>query len=92
MIQILIREIKIEIAGNGEKIVDRLPIAAFQNHEKLLAFCKKKEFQKIGDGVESIFTRESATEDLKIGFKKFFNLSVPFKISEKFIIFEQELK
>lgn len=92
MIQILIREIKIEIAGSGERVIDRLPIASFQTHEKLLAYCKKKGFVKIGDGIESQFTRETNFDDLKIGIKKFYHLSVPFKITEKFIIFEQELK
>ncbi|MCE9500934.1 MAG: hypothetical protein K8R21_10615 [Leptospira sp.] len=92
MIQILIRLTTVEVAGKGEFQLEYLPIAAFRDHDSLLAYCDKKGFIKSGDGVNSIFRRDIDLSKIKDQVRRFFDLSQPVKVTEKHVIFEQELK
>ncbi|EMN50549.1 hypothetical protein LEP1GSC088_2816 [Leptospira interrogans str. L1207] len=70
--------------------IELLPVALFKTHESLLEYCHRKGYKKNGSGLDAEFTRE---EDLKLvrdRLKRY--VDQPFKVYEKFIILEQELK
>ncbi|MDI7190829.1 LA_1064 family peroxide-responsive upregulated protein [Leptospira santarosai] len=92
MIQILVRETCIEIAGKEKARIEMLPIAAFSDHSKLLQYCEIKGFQKNGNGLESEFFRELDLRQMKEHVRSYFKIEQPFKLQERFVIFEQELR
>ncbi|WP_061235968.1 LA_1064 family peroxide-responsive upregulated protein [Leptospira weilii] len=92
MIQILVRETTIEIAGKEKARIEMLPIAAFSNPENLLQYCEKKGFRKTGSGLESEFVRDMDLREMKEHVRSYFKIEQPFRLNERFVIFEQELK
>ncbi|MDO6395283.1 hypothetical protein Q4554_14475 [Leptospira santarosai] len=92
MIQILVREICIEIAGKEKARIEMLPVAVFSDHANLVEYCEKKGFQKIGTGLESEFFRDMDLQEMKEQVRSYFKIEQPFRLQERFVIFEQELK
>ncbi|WP_017863767.1 LA_1064 family peroxide-responsive upregulated protein [Leptospira santarosai] len=92
MIQILARQTLIEIAGKDKARIEMLPIAVFSSHAKLLHYCEGKGFRKVGDGLESEFFRDTDLRQMKEQIRSYFRIDQPFKLHERFIILEQELK
>ncbi|UOG39375.1 hypothetical protein MAL08_08995 [Leptospira noguchii] len=92
MIQILVRETCIEIAGKEMARIEMLPVAVFSDHSHLLEYCEKKGFQKTGSGLESEFFRDMDLREMKEQVRSYFKIEQPFKLHERFVIFEQELK
>lgn len=92
MIQILVRETVIEIAGKEKARIQLLPIAAFNSHEGLLEYCDKKGYRKSGSGLDSEFYRDIDLKEFKEQIKSYFGVEQPIKLHERFIILEQELK
>lgn len=92
MIFILIRETYIELPEVGKRCIDRLPLASNATIEKLFLHCDQSGLSRIsGSGSDSIFTRTSDLSSVKNGLKDFFKIQIPVKITEQFVIFEQEL-
>ncbi|EMK22426.1 LA_1064 family peroxide-responsive upregulated protein [Leptospira kirschneri] len=92
MIQILVRETTIEIAGKEKARIETLPVAVFSDHSNLLQYCEKKGFQKTGSGLESEFFRDMDLQKMKEQVRSYFKIEQPFRLHERFVIFEQELK
>ncbi|AAN48263.1 hypothetical protein GS518_13010 [Leptospira interrogans] len=90
MIQILARETNVEFAGTGKFRIELLPVALFKTHESLLEYCHRKGYKKNGSGLDAEFTREEDLKPVRDRLKKY--VDQPFKVYEKFIILEQELK
>lgn len=90
MVQILARETNVEFAGMGKFRIELLPIALFKTHESLLEYCDRKVYKKNGSGLDAEFTREEGLKPVRNRLKKY--VDQPFKVHEKFIILEQELK
>ncbi|EJP12985.1 hypothetical protein LEP1GSC080_0755 [Leptospira interrogans str. FPW2026] len=92
MIQILVRETTIEIAGKEKARIEMLPVAAFSDHSNLVEYCEKKGFRKTGSGLESEFVRDMDLREMKEQIRSYFKIEQPFRLHERFVIFEQELK
>ncbi|EMM70463.1 hypothetical protein LEP1GSC038_1812 [Leptospira weilii str. 2006001855] len=92
MIQILVRETTIEIAGKDKARIEMLPVCAFSDHTNLLQYCEKKGFRKTGSGLESEFFRDMDLREMKEQVGSYFKIEQPFRLHERFVIFEQELK
>ncbi|EMO53140.1 LA_1064 family peroxide-responsive upregulated protein [Leptospira noguchii] len=90
MIQILARATDVEFAGTGKFRIELLPIAQFKTHESLLEYCDRKGYKKNGSGLDAEFTREEDLKPVRNRLKRY--VDQPFKVYEKFIILEQELK
>lgn len=92
MIFILIRETYVELPEVGKRCIDRLPIVSNASLENLFLYCDQTGLSRIaGSGSDSIFARTSDLSSIKNGLKEFFKIQSPLKISEQFVIFEQEL-
>ncbi|WP_405313071.1 hypothetical protein [Leptospira interrogans] len=70
--------------------MELLPVALFKTHESLLEYCHRKGYKKNGSGLDAEFTREEDLKPVRDRLKKY--VDQPFKVYEKFIILEQELK
>ncbi|WP_061242479.1 hypothetical protein [Leptospira interrogans] len=70
--------------------MELLPVALFKTHESLLEYCDRKGYKKNGSGLDAEFTREEDLKPVRDRLKKY--VDQPFKVYEKFIILEQELK
>ncbi|OMI18832.1 LA_1064 family peroxide-responsive upregulated protein [Leptospira weilii] len=92
MIQILVRETTIEIAGKEKARIEMLPVASFNSHEGLLEYCDQKGYRKSGSGLESEFHRNIELKEFKEQIKSYFGVEQPMKLHERFIILEQELR
>lgn len=92
MIFILIRETYVELPEVGKRCIDRLPLVSNSTIEKLFLHCDQMGLSRIsGSGADSIFARTSDLSSVKNGIKDFFKIQTPLKITEQFVIFEQEL-
>ncbi|MCW7459534.1 hypothetical protein ND856_14225 [Leptospira bandrabouensis] len=92
MIFILIRETHVELPEVGKRCIDRLPLVSNATIEKLFLHCDQMGLSRIsGSGADSIFARTSDLSSIKQSIKEFFKIQSPLKITEQFVIFEQEL-
>jgi hypothetical protein len=92
MIFILIRETYVELPEVGKRCIDRLPLVVNATLEKLFLHCDQIGLTRIsGSGADSIFGRTTDLSSVKNSLKDFFKIQTPLKITEQFVIFEQEL-
>lgn len=92
MIFILIRETYVELPEVGKRCIDRLPLASNATLENLFLHCDQMGLSRLsGSGADSIFSRTTDLMSIKNGIKDFFKIQTPLKVTEQFVIFEQEL-
>ncbi len=93
MIFTLIRETYIELPDVGKRCIDRLPTISFSSLESLFNYTNAEGLSKIsGTGSDSILIRNSDLSNTKQSLKNFFKIHSPMKITEQFVVFEQELR
>lgn len=74
--------------GNSESNYFRF--RCLKHTKVFLEYCDRKGYKKNGSGLDAEFTREEDLKPVRNRLKKY--VDQPFKVYEKFIILEQELK
>lgn len=94
MILTLIRETNIEVPHESRKTLERMPIITADSIEAIDEYCDSKEYRKVsGVGVNSVYeSTENISTLNKERVQAFFKTTIPMKISERFVIFEAELR